>query len=66
MKQILPGNLLKYIDFNIFCLVISNDHITRISDFKQGAITYFVLRLDIKVPSLVCYILSDYDKKIIA
>lgn len=62
MNQINPGNLLKYNDFNIFCFVISNDYTSRISSFKQ----FFVLRLDVKTSELVCYILSDYNKKIIA
>ncbi len=66
MNQINPGNLLKYTDFNILCLVISNDYITRISAFYQGTTAYFMLRLDITTPSLVCYISSDYNKKVIA
>ena len=66
MNQINPGNLLKYNDFNIFCFVISNDYTSRISSFKQGTTAYFMLRLDITTPSLVCYILSDYNKKVIA
>lgn len=61
MNQILPGNLLKYNDFDIFCFVISDDYTSRISNFKH----FFVLRLDIKTSELVCYILSGYNKKII-